>query len=153
MREVALAAVAGAASSSCSYASASVGRTMFKKGAALIPALAFVLASTNLVIELGVVLYLLMGWQFMAGEWVGGVVMIVVMAAIVGVTYPARLVEAARHHPEPGNAWARPRPWRGARGAGERLGAVGAAGDLGGGGAAFHHGLVDAVEGFAAGDF
>ncbi len=102
VREVALAAVAGAASSSCSYASASVGRTMFKKGAALIPALAFVLASTNLVIELGVVLYLLMGWQFMAGEWVGGVVMIVVMAAIVGVTYPARLVEAARYHPEPG---------------------------------------------------
>jgi uncharacterized membrane protein YraQ (UPF0718 family) len=102
-REVALASVAGAASSSCSYASASVGRTLFKKGAALIPALAFVLASTNLVIELGVVLYLLMGWQFMAGEWVGGVVMIVVMAALVRATYPTRLVEAARHHQEPGS--------------------------------------------------
>ena len=59
--EIALATAAGAASSSCSYASAAISRTLFKKGAALIPSLAFVFASTNLVVELGIVLYLLMG--------------------------------------------------------------------------------------------
>ena len=102
VREIALATIAGAASSSCSYASAAVGRTLFKNGAALIPSLAFVFASTNLVVELGIVLYLLMGWQFMAGEWIGGVVLVVVLSFAVRLTYPARLVEAARRHPEPG---------------------------------------------------
>src|ERR1700719_176156 len=79
-RSIALATVAGAASSSCSYASAAISRSLFKKGAGLIPSLAFLFASTNLVIELGIILYLLMGWQFMLGEWVGGVVLIVIMA-------------------------------------------------------------------------
>jgi uncharacterized membrane protein YraQ (UPF0718 family) len=102
IREIALATAAGAASSSCSYASASVSRTLFKKGAALIPSLAFIFASTNLVAELGIVLYLLMGWQFMAGEWIGGVVLVIIMSLVVRLTYPARLVEQARHHPEPG---------------------------------------------------
>ena len=102
IREIALATAAGAASSSCSYASASVSRTLFKKGAALIPSLAFIFASTNLVAELGIVLYLLMGWQFMAGEWIGGVVLVVILSVVVRLTYPARLVEEARHHPEPG---------------------------------------------------
>ena len=102
LREIALATAAGAASSSCSYASASVSRTLFKKGAALIPSLAFIFASTNLVAELGIVLYLLMGWQFMAGEWIGGVVLVAILSVLVRLTYPARLVEAARHHREPG---------------------------------------------------
>ena len=102
VREVALATVAGAASSSCSYAAASVSRTLFKKGGALIPSLAFLFASTNLVVELGIVLYLLMGWQFMAGEWIGGVVLIVLLSLVVRLTYPRRLVEAARAHAEPG---------------------------------------------------
>lgn len=97
-RQIALAMAAGAASSSCSYASAAVSRTLFRKGAGLIPSLAFLLASTNLVAELGIVLYLLLGWQFMAGEWIGGVVLVVVMSAIVKMTYPARIVEAARRH-------------------------------------------------------
>ncbi len=100
-REIALATAFGAASSSCSYASASVTRTLFKKGAALVPALAFLFSSTNLVLELGLVLYVLMGWQFMAAEWVGGLVLVAVMTLLVRVTYPARLVEEARHHPEP----------------------------------------------------
>ena len=102
LREIAIATLAGAASSSCSYASASVSRTLFKKGAALIPSLAFLLASTNLVVELGIVLFLLMGWQFMAGEWIGGVLLVLIMSLIVRVTYPRRLVEAARHYPEAG---------------------------------------------------
>lgn len=99
-REIALATFAGAVSSSCSYAAAAVTRTLFKKGAALIPALAFLLASTNLVVELGLVLYLLMGWQFTAGEWIGGIVLIAVMAVLVRLTYPAALVETARQHRE-----------------------------------------------------
>lgn len=99
-KEVALAALAGAASSSCSYASAAIMRTLFKKGAALITALAFLFASTNLVLELGIILYLLMGWQFMAGEWVGGLVLIVLMSGLVRLTYPKRLVEEARSHEE-----------------------------------------------------
>jgi uncharacterized protein len=61
IREIAFATAAGAASSSCSYAAAAVSRTLFRKGAALVPSLAFIFASTNLVAELGIVLYLLMG--------------------------------------------------------------------------------------------
>jgi uncharacterized membrane protein YraQ (UPF0718 family) len=99
-KEIALAALAGAASSSCSYASAAIMRTLFKKGAALITALAFLFASTNLVLELGIILYLLMGWQFMAGEWIGGLVLIVVMSLLVRLTYPRQLAEEARRHEE-----------------------------------------------------
>ncbi len=95
-RQIILATAAGAASSSCSYASAAVSRTLFARGAALVPALAFVLASTNLVAELGLVLYLLLGWQFMAGEWVGGLVLVLLMSLVVRLTYPKRLVEEAR---------------------------------------------------------
>ncbi len=102
VREIAIATLAGAASSSCSYASASVSRTLFKRGAALIPSLAFIFASTNLVVELGIVLFLLMGWQFMAGEWIGGVVLVVILTLLVRMTYPHRLVEEARRHPEAG---------------------------------------------------
>ena len=101
IREIALATAFGAASSSCSYASASVMRTLFKRGAALVPALAFLFSSTNLVLELGIILYVLMGWQFMAAEWIGGLVLVAIMAILVRLTYPKALVEAARSHPEP----------------------------------------------------
>src|SRR6202790_2662311 len=101
IREIAVAAGLGAASSSCSYAAAAMSKTLFKKGAALIPSLAFLFASTNLVLELGIILWLLMGWQFTAAEWIGGVVLIVIMSVLVRLTYPAKLVEGARHHPEP----------------------------------------------------
>jgi uncharacterized membrane protein YraQ (UPF0718 family) len=97
LRQIALATAAGAASSSCSYAAAAVSKTMFRKGAGLVPSLAFLLASTNLVAELGIVLYLLLGWQFMAGEWIGGIVLVLIMSLIVRATAPASLVEAARH--------------------------------------------------------
>ncbi len=103
LREVALATAFGAASSSCSYASAAVSRTLFKRGAALVPALAFLFSSTNLVVELGIILYLLLGWQFTAAEWIGGVVLVAIMAALVHLTYPAALVEAARTHEEAGS--------------------------------------------------
>src|SRR5436305_7116345 len=98
VREIALATVAGAVSSSCSYASAAIMRTLFKKGAGFIPSLAFLFASTNLVVELGIILYLLMGWQFTAAEWLGGVLLIAIMALIVKATYPAALIAEARRH-------------------------------------------------------
>lgn len=97
-RETALATLYGAASSSCSYAAAAMSKTLFKKGAGLIPSLAFLFSSTNLVIELGLILWFLMGWQFMAGEWIGGVVLVLIMSLLVKATYPKRLVEDARTH-------------------------------------------------------
>jgi uncharacterized protein len=98
VREIALATGFGAASSSCSYAAAAMSKTLFKKGAALIPSLAFLFSSTNLVLELGIILYLLMGWQFAAAEWLGGVVLIAIMTVLVKLTYPKQLVEEARRH-------------------------------------------------------
>jgi hypothetical protein len=100
IREIALATGFGAASSSCSYAAAAMSKTLFKKGAALIPSLAFLFSSTNLVLELGIILYLLMGWQFTAAEWIGGLVLIAIMTVLVKLTYPKQLVEEARRHVE-----------------------------------------------------
>jgi len=97
-REIAIATAFGAASSSCSYASASITRTLFAKGAALVPSLAFLFSSTNLVVELGLVLWLLLAWQFAAAEWIGGLVLVAIMALLVKLTYPKQLVEAAREH-------------------------------------------------------
>jgi uncharacterized membrane protein YraQ (UPF0718 family) len=98
VREIALATGFGAASSSCSYAAAAMSKTLFKKGAGLVPSLAFLFSSTNLVIELGIILWLLMGWQFTAAEWIGGLVLIAIMTVLVKLTYPKRLVEEARRH-------------------------------------------------------
>ncbi len=96
IREIALATGFGAVSSSCSYASAAMSKTLFKKGAAFIPSLAFLFSSTNLVLELGIILWLLMGWQFTVAEWLGGLVLIAVMTVLVKLTYPKQLVEEAR---------------------------------------------------------
>ena len=71
LREVVLATFLGAVSSSCSYAAAATAKTAFKKGAALVPTLAFMFASTNLVLELGFILWLLLGWTFVMAEAVG----------------------------------------------------------------------------------
>jgi hypothetical protein len=96
IREIALATGFGAVSSSCSYAAAAMSKTLFKKGAALVPSLAFLFSSTNLVLELGVILWVLMGWQFTAAEWIGGLVLIAIMTLLVRLTYPKALVEEAR---------------------------------------------------------
>ena len=79
LREVALATGLGAASSSCSYAAIAIAKSMFAKGASLTSAMTFQFASTNLVFELGLVLWLLLGWQFTLAEFVGGIVLIVLM--------------------------------------------------------------------------
>ena len=96
LREMLLATGFGAASSSCSYAAASIGRSAFQKGAALIPALAFMFASTNLVIELGAVLWLLMGWRFVLAEVIGAFVLIGVMWLLMSIFFPKRLEQDAR---------------------------------------------------------
>ena len=95
-RAVAIATLAGAASSSCSYAAVAVARTLFRKGATLANAVIFEFASTNLVFELGLVLLVLLGWQFVGAEFAGGLVMIGLLALVFRLTLKPRLVEAAR---------------------------------------------------------
>src|SRR5262249_38756071 len=79
---LAISAGLGAGSSSCSYAAVALARALFRKGAAFTAAMAFEIASTNLVIEIGVILALLMGWQFTLAEFTGGPLMIVFLAVL-----------------------------------------------------------------------
>jgi uncharacterized protein len=95
-RTLALAAGFGAASSSCSYAAVALARSLFRKGANFTAAMAFEIASTNLVIELGVILALLMGWQFTLAEFTGGPVMIVLLAVLFRLLLSERLLREAR---------------------------------------------------------
>src|SRR5437763_11627998 len=90
----------GAASSSCSYAAIAIAKSLFQKGASAASVLAFQFASTNLVWELGLVLWVLIGWQFTLAEYLGGVVMIALMAALLRLFVSPRLEERAREHAE-----------------------------------------------------
>lgn len=95
-KTLAIAAGLGASSSSCSYAAVALARSLFRKGANFTAAIAFQIASTNLVIELGIILILLMGWEFALGEFVGGPIMIVVVAVLFRMFLrPHMLVAAA----------------------------------------------------------
>lgn len=95
-RTLAVAAGLGAASSSCSYAAVALARALFRKGANFTAAMAFEIGSTNLVVELGIILALLMGWQFTAAEFVGGPLMIIVLALLFRLFVRTRLIDAAR---------------------------------------------------------
>jgi uncharacterized protein len=86
----------GAASSSCSYASVALARSLFRKGANFTAAMVFEIASTNLVIELGIIIWLLLGWQFVLGEFVGGPLMIVLIAVLFRLFLKQQLVDEAR---------------------------------------------------------
>jgi len=97
-----VASALGAASSSCSYAAVALARSLFRKGADFTGAMAFEIASTNLVIELGIIMWLLLGWQFVVGEFVGGPLMIVFLALLFRVFLKRRLVEEARGEAEKG---------------------------------------------------
>lgn len=103
-RTLALAAGLGAASSSCSYAAVALARSLFRKGANFTAAMAFEIGSTNLVVELGIILALLMGWQFTAAEFVGGPLMIVALALLFRLLVRSRLVDAARRQADQGLA-------------------------------------------------
>src|SRR5215216_2874825 len=88
----------GAASSSCSYAAIAIAKSLFQKGASAASALAFQFASTNLVWELGLVLWVLIGWQFTLAEFVGGVLLVALMAVLLRLFVSPRLEERAREH-------------------------------------------------------
>ncbi|WP_274323075.1 permease [Halosimplex aquaticum] len=98
-REVGLGALLGAASSSCSYSAVGTTKTLFKKGGSGVATLgAFMFASTDLVVELGLVIWVLLGWQFVVGEYLGGVVAVAVLALLFRHVVPAEWVESAREH-------------------------------------------------------
>src|SRR5437773_9393352 len=95
-RTLAIASGLGAASSSCSYAAVALARSLFRQGASFAAAMAFEIASTNLVIELGVVLALLLGWQFTLAEFTGGPIMIILLAVAFRLFLRRPLADAAR---------------------------------------------------------
>jgi uncharacterized membrane protein YraQ (UPF0718 family) len=99
-RSVALASAFGIASSSCSYAAVAIARSLFRRGATLANAIIFEFASTNLVVELGLILLILLGWQFLLAEYAGGALMIVLLAFAFRLTLRRRLVEEARAQAE-----------------------------------------------------
>ncbi|MER7049105.1 permease [Streptomyces jumonjinensis] len=105
-RTLVAAAGLGAASSSCSYAAVALARSLFRKGADFTAAMAFQIASTNLVVELGVILALLMGWQFTVAEFAGGAVMIAVLAVLFRVLLTDGRVRTARRQADRGFAGA-----------------------------------------------
>ncbi len=95
-KSVGLGTFFGFISSSCSFAALATTRSLYKKGAGFIPSLAFLLSSTNLVIELGIVIFIFLGWQFMAAEYIGGLLLILFMWLFVKITYPKKLVQKTR---------------------------------------------------------
>ncbi|SDN94906.1 permease [Vreelandella arcis] len=95
-RSIALGTFFGFISSSCSFSALASTRAIFNKGAGLAPSLAFMLASTNLVIELGMVIAVFLGWQFVVGEYVGGILLILLTWLLVRITRPRRLEAQAR---------------------------------------------------------
>jgi uncharacterized membrane protein YraQ (UPF0718 family)/YHS domain-containing protein len=88
----------GMVSSSCSYAATAMAKSLYEKGADFLSAMVFMFASTNLVIELGVVLLILLGWQFAVAEFVGGLIMIVLLVLLGGVVLNRRVTARARAH-------------------------------------------------------
>jgi uncharacterized protein len=103
-KTLAVATGLGAASSSCSYAAVALARALFRRGASFVAAMAFEIASTNLVIELGIILALLLSWQFTLAEFVGGPIMIVLVAVAFRLFVRARLIDAARQQADKGAA-------------------------------------------------
>jgi uncharacterized protein len=101
-RTLATATALGAASSSCSYASVALARSLFRKGANFTAAIVFEIASTNLVFELGIVMALLLGWQFVVGEFIGGPLMIVLIAIVFRLFLRRNLVAEAAKQAEKG---------------------------------------------------
>jgi len=101
-RTLAVATGLGAASSSCSYASVALARSLFRKGADFTSAMAFQIASTNLVIELGIIMAVILGWQFVLGEFIGAPLMIILIALLFRRFLTRRMVDEARSEAEKG---------------------------------------------------
>lgn len=96
LKSISLATIFGAASSSCSFAALAAARSLVLKGAHFIAAVAFMFASTNLVIELGILILIFLGWPFLAAEIVGGLILIVISRFLMAFTYPEKWIEDAR---------------------------------------------------------
>lgn len=96
VKSISLATIFGAASSSCSFAALAAARSLVQKGAHFIVAVAFMFASTNLVIELGVLILIFLGWQYLAAEIVGGTVLIAISSTLIKMTYPKKWMSEAR---------------------------------------------------------
>jgi uncharacterized membrane protein YraQ (UPF0718 family) len=99
-KSISLSTLFGGASSSCSFAALAAARALVKKGAHFVAAVAFMFASTNLVIELGILILIFLGWQFLAAEIVGGLVLITISSIIIKITYPKKWLDAAREKVE-----------------------------------------------------
>ena len=97
---VGLATIFGMISSSCSFAALAAARSLVVKGAHFVAAVAFMFASTNLVIELGILILIFLGWQFLAAEVVGGLILIAISSMLIRLTYPKSWMEAAREKAE-----------------------------------------------------
>jgi hypothetical protein len=102
LRSIMIATALGAVSSSCSYAAVALARSIFRKGADFIAAMAFQFASTNLVLELGIILAVLIGWQFVAAEFVGGLIMVALLTVMLRAIMKPRLIEEARRQADRG---------------------------------------------------
>ncbi len=100
LTSVSLATIFGAISSSCSFAALAAARSLVMKGAHFIAAVAFMFASTNLVIELGILIFIFLGWQFIVAEIIGGLVLIAISSLLIRLTYPASWLEVAREKVE-----------------------------------------------------
>ena len=97
-KAVARASVYGMVSSSCSYAASAMSKSLFTKGADFTSAMIFMFASTNLVVELGIIMIVLLGWQFAVGEFIGGPIMIILLATAGGLVFSAPVVTRALQH-------------------------------------------------------
>src|SRR5713226_3875355 len=95
-KTLAIACGLGAASSSCSYAAVALARSLFRKGADFTASIAFMLASTNLVVELGIIMAILLGWQFTVAEFVGGPVMVAILVVLFRLFLSRATIDAAR---------------------------------------------------------
>src|SRR5712692_6797978 len=101
-RSLTFATLYGIASSSCSYAAVALARSIFQKGASFVSAMAFELASTNLVIELGSIIFVILGWRFTLAEYFGGIVMVIFIGLIFRLTLTPKLVQMAKANAEKG---------------------------------------------------
>ncbi len=95
-KSISLSTFFGAASSSCSFAALAAARALIKKGAHFIAGVAFMFASTNLVIELGILILIFLGWQYLAAEIIGGLILIAISSVLIRLTYPKSWMKAAR---------------------------------------------------------
>jgi len=129
-RSVSMATGLGAASSSCSYAAVAIARSLLAGGASAASALAFQFASTNLVVELGVLLWVLLGWQFTAAEFLGGLLMIIAMSLLLRLFVSRRLEGSAREHARAAVSGHEHHSAGGGKGLRERLGSLAAWSDV-----------------------